>query len=41
MPEAMVKLELRFELANFLMMENQCESLVVVELLLVLILMMN
>jgi hypothetical protein len=41
MPEAMAKLELHFGLANFLMMENLCESLVVVELLLVLILMMN
>jgi hypothetical protein len=41
MPEAMAKLELHFGLVNFLMMENLCESLVVVELLLVLILMMN
>jgi hypothetical protein len=41
MPEAMAKLELHCELANFLKMENPCESLVVVELLLALILMMN
>ena len=41
MPEAMVKLELHFELANSPMMEDLCGSLVVVELLPVLILMMN